>query len=112
AEILDNETNLRALEHQTEILTKTNQALIRLQESKNSLIKNYQDSKSELEKLEDETMQHLSRFVWENFSPTDEATFKTKKRANDNLVVEKEELEKNQKTNRAQLESTNKKLTT
>ena len=111
AEILENETNLKVLKQQTEMLTKTDQALIRLQESKNSLIKNYQDSKSELEKLEEETKQHLSLFVWDTFSPTDEVTFKTKKRCNDIILVEKEELEKNQKTNRTQLESTNKKLT-
>ena len=105
AEILENETNLKMLKQQTEMLTKTDQALIRLQESKKKHKKNYQDSKSELEKLEEETKQHLSLFVWDTFSPTDEVTFKTKKRCNDIILVEKEELEKNQKTNRTQLES-------
>ena len=110
AEILDNENNLRALEQQVEVLSKTNLVLIRLQESKNSLNKNSEDSKSELEKMLQDRKQHLSLFVWENFSPTDEGAFKTKKRANDELIVAKEELEKNQKNNRTQLENTNKKL--
>lgn len=111
AEMLDNQRSLKKLEQQAELLSKTNRELVRLHESKNSLDKNYQDGKVELKSLLKEEEQHLSLFVWENFSPTDEAAFKTEKKDNDNLVIDREELEKKQKANRTQLENRGNKLT-
>ena len=110
AEIWDNQSQLKTLEQQSDSLSKTNLTLIRLQESKNILNRNSLDVKAELEKLQEEHLQHLSLFVWPNFSPTDEAAFKGEKTANDILIAKLEELEKKQKTNRTELVVTTKKL--
>lgn len=109
--ISDNKKQLQALEKQIKSTSAIKSELIRLQEVKNSLNKNILDVEAELKKLVEEKDQHLSLFVWKNFSPTDEAAFKIEKTVNDKLIAEKEHLEKSQKANRTQLEDTNKKLT-
>lgn len=110
SEILKNKKLLVTLEQQVKLNTSANLELTRLQDAVNSLAKNRRDVEAEIKRLEEEQVQHLSLFVWDNFSHTDEAAFATDKLANDKLIAEKERLEKSQKANRIQFDKTNKKL--
>ncbi len=109
--ILDNNKELKALERKAKLYASHTIELTRLEEVSNALIKSKRDVEAKLKGLEEERKKHLSLFVWKDFSYTDEATFKTKKKANDKLNAEKEELEKSQKENRTKLEKISKKLT-
>ena len=110
AEILKNKKLLETLEQQVKLNTTANLELTRLQEAVNSLAKNRTDVEAEIKRLEEEQAQHLSLFVWDNFSHTDEAAFTTDKLANDNLIAERERLEKSQKANRIQFDKISKEL--
>lgn len=110
AEIEANQDSLMKLEKEAALLAKKNTQLIQLQESNNNLNKIHQETINEIEKLQNDKKQHLSLFVWENFSSTDEEAFKKEKANNDKLINEKESLEKKQKTNRADLDKSSKKL--
>lgn len=109
-DILENKEQLKALEKQLKSNTATYLELTKLQEAKNSYIKNRMDVEAELKSLEEEKEQLIAQFKWDGFSSADEAAFKTVKADNDKLIVEKEQLENQQKENRTQLEDTSKRL--
>lgn len=109
-DILNNKQQLKTLDQQIKLNTATYLELNRLQEAKNSFNKNRVDVEAELKSMEEEQQQQLAQFVWEGFSSTDEAAFKTAKADNDRLIIEKEKLENEQKQNRSQLSDTSNKL--
>ncbi len=111
AEIVKNKKTLETLEQQVRLNAGVNLELTRLQEATNSLAKNMRDAEAELKRLEEKQAEHLSLFVWDNFSCTNEAAFATDKLANEKLIVERERLEKSQRANRIQFDNTSKKLT-
>ena len=105
-DVLENETMLKSIEEQLRLHTKRNSELIKLQAFVDSLNKNTEVIKAELEKEKEEKEQHLLLFEWENFSFNDEEAFKYKKDENDLLSNRKDELEKKQKANRNSLNET------
>ena len=109
-EILDNKKQIKLLEEQVRWKNETFVELTKLQENKNSYNKNKLDIEAELKNIEEEKEQHIAQFVWSGFSSADEASFKNVKADNDKLIAEKEQLEKEQKENRTQLENSNRKL--
>ncbi|NLZ94292.1 MAG: SMC family ATPase, partial [Bacteroidales bacterium] len=111
SDILNNKKKLESLEQQSELNASHIIELTRLEEASNTLIKSKKDVDAKLNSFEEEREKHLSLFVWKDFSYLDEAAFKAKKIVNDKLNVEREELDKNQKENSAQLEQISKKLT-
>lgn len=109
-DILDNKEQLKTLEKQIKSNTATYLELTKLQEAKNSYNKNRVSIEAELKSMEAEKEQQISQFIWDGFSSTDEAAFKTVKADNDKLIVEKEQLEIEEKENRTQLDDKNKRL--
>lgn len=110
AEILANQAALKNIELQIKNLSNIHSELIRLEESKKSINKNIKSAIAELKNRKEEKSQHLSLFVWKDFSPTDETAFKTEKKINDALIGEKDQLENNLKNFRTKLNSIGKQL--
>ncbi len=109
-DIEDNQAKLKRLEQELKLLTVTHSKLIQLQASDNSLLKNREVVESELKRLQEEEKQHLSMFLWKDFSSNDENAFNQKKTVNDELIHRIDQLEKNQKLSRSALDNINIKL--
>ena len=110
SDIWENKEQLISLEKQLKSNTTTYLELTKLQETKNSYNKNRVNVEAELKSMKEEKEQQIAQFVWNGFSYADEAAFKAVKADNDKLIVEKEQLEKEQKVSRTQLEDRNLKL--
>lgn len=102
---------LERLEIKQRLLNDTNSKLIQLHAHENSLIKNKEVVENELKSLIEEERQHHANFRWEGFSLNDENEFNQKKTANEALISQIQQLEKEQKSNRNTLDVTNNQLT-
>lgn len=109
-DIVTNQSSLKKLEQELKMLSANHSQLIQLQANENSFLKNVESLENELKRWHEEEKQHHSKFIWDNFSRSDEAAFNQKKTANDALISLIEQLEKKQKENRSALDYTNSQL--
>ena len=109
-DIVTNQSKLKKLEQELKILSANHAQLIQLQANENSLVKNVDVLENELKRWQEEERQHHSKFIWDDFSRSDEVEFTQKKTANDALISLIEQLEKKQKENRSALDYTNSQL--
>ena len=110
-ELTNTLAKLKRLEIELKSLSDTNSKLIQLHAHENSIIKNREVVEDELKGWKEEKKQHGDIFMWEGFSKNYENEFNRKKAANEALLNQIEQLEKQQKTNRTTLDAINSQLT-